>query len=588
MQRNTCGPIDLSVVKIMLVDLTESKGRVVRMENRDQVIGGSGLAAHLFHTYGKPDLPWDDPDQPLIFAVGPLTGYFPLMSKVVCGFKSPYHDQYAESHAGGRTAICLRTAGFDALVVKGKAKDLTALTLGSKTLKLTNVNYLAGDGAYKTGKLLRRMTGSQSSGNRSILRIGQAGENKVAYACINADSYRHYGRLGSGAVMGSKNLKGIVFLGDGIQPIPQGKEYRRLFKDIYDKVTATNMMSKYHNLGTAANISTLNELRALPWYNLQRSTDEGAATISGENFAKETLLRNGACSGCPVGCIHVGMVREMFDVENRYLYRQVPYDYEPIFALGSMLGITDQVDLLSLLDQVEKVCVDAMSVGVALAWATEALEKGLVNEKQTLVPLKFGDYLNYKYAVTLLSERANDFYYALGQGLPVAVKEYGGGEFACVLGQEMAGYATGEVFYVSQALGFRHSHLDTGGYSYDQKGLDWTVDEALEFLKTDEVGRVMLTSMVSCLFARGVYKDAVVQDMLNSVGLYNLADNLDSIAQHVTRMRWQARLCTGYKPRDIKIPKRFMEVDNWQGKADPAKLKALKDGYADYIMTMLD
>ena len=586
MQREVCKPIGLDVVKIMLVDLNEGKGRVVRMENRDEVIGGSGLAAHLFHTYGKPDQPWDDPDQPLIFAVGPLTGYFPLMSKVVCGFKSPYHNQYAESHAGGRTAICLRLAGYDALVIKGEAEALTALTVGSKTLKLTNVSYLAGDGAYKTGKLLRRMTGSQAAGNRSIIRIGQAGENKLAYACINADSYRHYGRLGAGAVMGTKNLKGIVFLGDGDQPIPQGKEYRSLFKEIYDQVTDTKMMGKYHNLGTAANISGLNELGALPWRNLQATRDDGAANISGENFAKETLLRNGACSGCPVGCIHVGMVREMFDVENRFLYRQVPYDYEPIFSLGSMLGITDQVDLLSLLDQVEKVCVDAMSAGVALAWATEAFEKGLVNEKQTLVPLKFGDYLNYKYAVTLLSERANDFYYALGQGVLVAAQEYGGEDFACVLGQEMAGYATGEVSYIAQALGFRHSHLDSGGYSYDQKGLDWTVDEALEFMKTDEQGRVMLTSMVSCLFARGVYKDEVVQAMLKSVGLSNLADKLGDTTKNITRMRWQARLNTGYKPHDIKIPKRFLEVENWQGKTNIEKLEGLKRKYADYIMSL--
>ena len=280
------------------------------------------------------------------------------------------------------------------------------------------------------------------------------------------------------------------------------------------------------------------------------------------------------------------MVREKFDVENRYLLRQVPYDYEPIFSLGSMLGIADQEGMLSLLDQVEKVCVDAMSAGVALAWATEAFEKGLVNEKQTLVPLKFGDYLNYKYAVTLLSERANDFYYALGQGVLVAAKEFGGEDFACVLGQEMAGYATGEVSYIAQALGFRHSHLDSGGYSYDQKDQDWTVDQALEFMKTDEEGRVMLTSLVSCLFARGVYKDEVVQDMLKSVGLYNLADNLSTVTKDITRLRWQARLNTGYLPHDIKIPKRYLEVENWRGKTDQVKLNGLKQAYADYIMSL--
>ena len=86
-----------------------------------------------------------------------------------------------------------------------------------------------------------------------------------------------------------------------------------------------------------------------------------------------------------------------------------------------------------------------------------------------------------------------------------AAAQYGGADFACVLGQEMAGYATGEVFFVSQALGFRSSHLDAGGYSYDQKHTDKDVAGAVQFLADDERERALLTSMVSCLFARNVY-----------------------------------------------------------------------------------
>ena len=91
--------------RILTVDITSGKGKVVTLDGRDTEAGGSGLAALLFNQYGHPDRPWDDPEQPLIFAIGPLTGYFPLMSKTVCGFKSPYHDQYGESHAGGRSAF---------------------------------------------------------------------------------------------------------------------------------------------------------------------------------------------------------------------------------------------------------------------------------------------------------------------------------------------------------------------------------------------------------------------------------------------------------------------------------------------------
>ncbi len=116
--------------RVLLVDLATSRARVITLEGRDAVAGGSGLAAVLFGKYGHPDRPWSDPEQPLIFAVGPLTAYFPLMSKTVCAFKSPYHDQYAESHAGGRSAIALRFAQYDALVITGRARRPSCVVVG--------------------------------------------------------------------------------------------------------------------------------------------------------------------------------------------------------------------------------------------------------------------------------------------------------------------------------------------------------------------------------------------------------------------------------------------------------------------------
>ena len=116
---------------------------------------------------------------------------------------------------------------------------------------------------------------------------------------------------------------------------------------------------------------------------------------------------------------------------------------------------------------------------------------------------------------------------------------------------------TGEVFFISQALGFRHSHLDAGGYSYDQKQKGKDVAQAVDFLVQDEKARVLLTSMVSCLFAREVYKESVLADCLNAVGYRNLAENLDSVARRIQKMRWQIRMKTGYDPASVTIPKRF-------------------------------
>ncbi|WP_432738623.1 aldehyde ferredoxin oxidoreductase N-terminal domain-containing protein [Maridesulfovibrio sp. FT414] len=567
--------------RVLLVDLSTGKGNVVKVDGRNEFGGGSGLGALLFDQYGFADRPWDDPDQPLIFSIGALTGLFPLMSKTVCSFKSPYHDQFAESHAGGRSALAIRFADYDAVVIRGRAKRLTCLSIGMKHLELKDVQFLAGKDVFETGKILRRMF--PGSGHRSILRIGPAGENLSAMACINADTYRHFGRLGSGAVMGAKNLKGIVIQGDGSFALSDNPDYPKVYKQVYDKMTATDMMSKYHNLGTAANLGALNELKSLPWRNLQATRDEAITGITGEKFADDTLLRNAACAGCPVGCIHVGFVREKFMVQNQYLYRQVAYDYEPIFATGSMLGVTDAFQVLGIMDEVEKAGLDVMSGGVALGWATEAFEKGLITEAETIVPLAFGNAENYKKAVFYLGEAENEFYRALGKGSLVAAARYGGEDFACVLGQEMAGYATGETFYVAEGLGFRHSHLDSGGYSWDQKHDKKDVHGVCDFLIKDESGRAFLTSMVSCLFGRGVYSDEQLGECLRSVSYTEIADNIDSIGERIRAMRWKVRFDTGYDPESVAIPKRYHEVTTWKGQTDPVYLEELKAEYARRI-----
>ncbi|GKT33720.1 hypothetical protein ADUPG1_002602, partial [Aduncisulcus paluster] len=120
--------------RVLVVDL--GSGKVI------------GLGALLFDKYGHVDRPWDDPDQPLIFSIGPLTGLFPLMSKTVCSFKSPYHDQFAESHAGGRSALAIRFADFDALVIKGRAPRLSCLSLGMRHLEVKDVQFLAGKDVF--------------------------------------------------------------------------------------------------------------------------------------------------------------------------------------------------------------------------------------------------------------------------------------------------------------------------------------------------------------------------------------------------------------------------------------------------------
>jgi aldehyde:ferredoxin oxidoreductase len=567
--------------RVVVVDLGARTLRVETVPGRETWLGGSGLAALLFEKFGDTAAPWDAPGQPLIFAIGPLTGYFPLMSKTVCGFLSPYHGQFTESHAGGRSALALRFADMDALVVRGRAARPSVLSVGSRHMEIKDAPFLWGKDVFSTGKMLRHML--PGSGTRSILRIGPAGENGCAYACINVDTYRHFGRMGSGAVMGAKNLKAIAILGDASFPLPEGKAYAAAFKEIYGLVTETSMMSKYHDLGTAGNVAALNELKSLPWRNLQATTDPAIDGISGEKFAEDMLLRNAACAGCPVGCIHVGFLREKFMADHRYLYRQVAYDYEPIFSLGSMLGMTDGFAVLGLMDAVEREGLDCMSAGVALAWATEALERGDVTEADTLTPLRFGEAEGYKAAIRHLGAAANDFYRSLAKGTMHAARRHKGEDYACVLGQEMAGYATGETFFASEALSFRHSHLDSSAYSADQKPQDKDADKVVAGFVKDEAARCVLTSMVSCLFARGVYSPERLGGALAALGYQGVADGLDRAGGEIQRLRWRLRLRSGYAPMQAKIPKRYTEVVTWKGAIDAHYLETLRQTYARAI-----
>ncbi len=573
--------------RVLVVDLASGKGDLVLVDGRDKWCGGSGLAALLYERYGQKELPAFHPDQPIIFAIGPLNGYFPLMSKTICGFKSPYNEQYAESHAGGRSSASLRFAGLDALVLRGRAKRPSCVLAGSRRLDVLDVHYLWGADVFTAGKLLRKIAPG-NSGHRSIMRIGPAGENLSHYACINVDTYRHFGRLGAGAVLGSKNVKGVVIHGDADLPLPEDKNYPKLFKDIHDKVTATDMMEKYHNLGTPVNVLPLNELKSLPWRNMQATADPDAEKISGEEFADKMLMHNAACSGCPVGCIHVGMLREMFSKGHRFAIHQVSYDHEPNFACGPMLGVTDPSEVLRLIDATDRQGLDVISAGVALAWATEAMQKGVITRDETLTNLAFGDVEGYRTAIYHIGHKTNEFYEMLGQGALVAGKRYGGEDYACVIGQEMAGYATGETYFVAQTLGFRHSHLDTGGYSYDQKHDEKDVDKVVKFLVDDEKERVMLTNLVSCLFARGVYKPELAAEALSCLGYKELADNLDGVSDFVRNARWKLKAATGYDPMNTRIPKRFSEIVTWKGPVDPAHMEALRQAYAKAVTAMIN
>ncbi|MCE5189897.1 MAG: aldehyde:ferredoxin oxidoreductase [Eubacteriales bacterium] len=554
--------------RVLFIDLNTEKLRIEKRPDLNEYLGGIGIAIKLFEENVHPQLPPLHESQPVVFAVGAITSIFPVMTKTVAVFRSPHTGELGESYAGGRLAFAMMDAGYDAIVLTGKSKKPTYISVRSDNVSFRDARALWGLPSTVIGRIIRER--EPGPGKRSIIRIGPAGENGVSYSSVCVDTYRHFGRLGLGAVLGSKNIKAMQVYGTTSIPIKDFPSYWKAYREIYKKCTDTELMQKYHDLGTSINIEPLNALGVLPTKNLKQAVFEHGDKISGEQFAECNLVRKMACVGCPVGCIHIGQFRREFDkAGHEYESISVSYDYELIFALGSYLGIKTTDEILELIDEVEELGMDAMSAGVVLGWATEALQKGLISEKETVIPLKFGDKENYIKALRYIAYQENDFYIALGKGAAHAASIYGGKDFAMqIAGNEMAGYHTGYGALIGMSCGARHSHLCNGGYSIDQGMKTLDIDLLVGKLFQEEIDRCMLNSLVMCLFARKVYDRETILMALNSVGYTFSSDDLTRVAEKIYATKIRVKRAMGFEQEKVEFPKRFFETPSLHGLLD--------------------
>ena len=416
---------------ILYIDLS-SQSYYVR-ERRDlyeKYLGGMGVATNLMLEEYKEGIGPFDPEMPVILSTGPLSGVYPTCTKAVALFRSPLNGELGESYAGGHLAMSMRYSGYETIVIKGTSRYPVYVAIHDDKVTFRDASSIWHlSSAIDVGKILRGI--EPGAGKRSIIRIGPAGERGVTYADVNVDTYRHFGRLGLGAVFGAKKLKVVLISGNRELKRPEHNAYRKTVSMLYDTIVKTGLTEKYHNLGTSENILVLNELKGLPTRNLQAASFEGAETISGELFAEKYLLRRVSCAGCPIGCIHVAMLKRAFSKAHEYEALNISYDFELIYALGSNLGVGDPEVVLELIDACEKAGVDIISMGVVLAWATEMQQRGKISTEETLgLELSWGDKAAYLRAIDLVVQAPNEFYSALGKGVEYASKKYGGEDFA--------------------------------------------------------------------------------------------------------------------------------------------------------------
>lgn len=584
--------------KILEIDLTTQQIKnYSRPELFEKWIGGIGVAINLLNEHGVSNTNPMSPNNVVIFSIGTLSAFYPIVSKTVAVFRSPLTGDLGESYAGGRLSLAMRFAGLGAIIIKGQAEKTCFITIDNDEVEIRPAGPLAYMYTSTIGRVLRELV-PKGAGKRSSIRIGQASENLVRYGNIIVDSFRHFGRLGVGTVLGVKKVKAIVITGDNDisleSPSIDRRAYLKTYQKIWDLCVKTETMKKYHDLGTPQSILPLNELNSLPTKNFSLGRFDRAANISGEKFVEAYLGRRVACNTCPVGCIHVAILRERYGKDSPADIHSiaVPYDYEPMYALGSNLQIGDGIELLKLIEQTERLGIDAITVGVILGWMAEAYEKGLLTEVDTKgIPIRFGhveDFIEVIKRITYRDPHTKDLYWTAGEGLDFLVEKYGGGEFAVRFNYNPpAGYSTGPYSMIGHAIGARHSHLDNAGYSLDQKifGKEISPSEAVRKLAKEEEWRNVLNSLIICLFARNIYSASLISECLRNLGIEKEEDQLLKLGLEIQKLRLKTKLQFGFNYNTLteKLPQRLYEMPTGHGNLTKDQIQGLLAVYQTLV-----
>ncbi|HOT30062.1 MAG TPA: aldehyde ferredoxin oxidoreductase N-terminal domain-containing protein [Candidatus Ozemobacteraceae bacterium] len=573
--------------RMMDVNLTDGTATVVDVTDRFEAwLGGTGVAMSLL-AESDPAIDPFDPAAPIIFAIGPFSTVFPVCTKTVAVFKSPLTGNLGESHAGGRLAMAMFGAGIHVLRITGRAPNFSYLTINDEKAVVKQANSLRNTSSLAAERILRDR--EDTTHKKSIVRIGPAGERLSPIADVTVDSSRHFGRMGLGAVMGAKNLKGIVISGGHSWPIENLPAFNSFYKKLYDTVVKSTAMQKYHDLGTAMNVVPLSRINGLPTRNFSQGFFEGAANIAGEKFAEKHLSQQIACAHCQVGCIHMASLRELFDPEH-YQYKsfKVSYDHELVYALGSNLSVQSTEEVLRLLIIIEKQGWDAISMGVTLAWAVDAYQKGIIGQKETdNLVLNFGDAATYEKVMARIISGHSEFYRDLERGSDFCARKYGGLDRSIAFGKvEAAGYMTGTYAFLGYATGVRHSHLDGAGYSIDQKGLakPKSDEEQTKELYQEAVWRHVLNSLVICLFARNVYTKEIILEGLNALNITGWTEErLMTLARRSHALKFKYKMACGFRLEDVTLPEKLTRVMTSAGAVSEERYKAQLEAFQAMI-----
>ncbi len=377
--------------KILRVDLTSGK---ISADEPDEFfyrtyLGGAGFVSYYLLKEVPQGVDALSPENKLIFAVGPMTGLpLPGATRSCIGAKSPLTDGYSKSEAGGFWPMALKKAGYDGIVVEGKAEKPVYLLVTDEKVEIRDASHIWGKTTLETQDTIAEETGIRSIRTAAI---GPGGENLVRFACIMNDLKDAAGRGGLGAVMGAKNLKAVAVYGrknpDVADPVRIRELALHMNRDFYDLPLFNKAL---HDMGTGIHAMMLsgNEIGNIPSHNFDVNDFDGTPNITATTTMQTYGVGMEGCAACGVRCKKVVELAEPWNVDRR----SGGPEYESLAALGSTCGVDDLASICKANELANLYSLDTISLGVTIAFGMECFEKGILTVEDTEgVALRFGN-----------------------------------------------------------------------------------------------------------------------------------------------------------------------------------------------------
>ena len=356
--------------KLLRINLSTSDIRIEEPEESlyRKYYGGTGFITYYLLNELATGIDPLGPDNKLIFALGPVTGH-PLAGagRNSVGAKSPLTGGIGFSEAGGFWGTELKRAGFDGIIIEGKAPKPSYIWINNDQVDIRDGSEIWGKTTGEVEDIIKKETGEP---RLRVAQCGVAGENLVRYACILNDITHAYGRTGMGVVMGSKNLRAVAVRGTQQIPVADQDRIRELAK--WFATSNRETWEAMKDQGTARLVIPLHTQSGLPTKNFKFGQFDSYEKISGQTLRDTILIRRDNCFACPINCKRVVKTGEPYNVDPRY----GGPEYESLGSLGSVCGIDDLEAICKGNELCNTYALDTISTGMVIVLSWNAMKMG--------------------------------------------------------------------------------------------------------------------------------------------------------------------------------------------------------------------